>query len=184
LLFGRGEFGLQAVRLTARALLYYAIGLWAFSAVRILAATFFALKDTRTPVIMATVSILANMVLGVVLMGPLDHGGLALATSLASVLNLGLLVHALRKRLGSLGWRRIAQSACKTLGSAAIMGAAVWAVARRFLPAEGGTISEQVAGLLICVVIGLVVYGASAYAIKIPEFVNLIAEVKKETGQK
>jgi len=184
LLFQRGEFGLQAVRLTARALLYYAIGLWAFSAVRIVAATFFALQDTRTPVIMATVSILANMVLGVVLMGPLDHGGLALATSLASILNLGLLVYALRKRLGSLGWRRIARSTCKTLGSAAIMGAVVWFAAGRLIPAEEGTIGERVAGLLACVVIGLAVFGASAYAIKIPEFANLIAEVKKEKGKK
>jgi len=184
LLFQRGEFGLIAVRLTARALLYYAIGLWAFSAVRILAATFFALQDTRTPVIMATVSILANMVLGVALMGPLDHGGLALATSLASILNFGLLVHALRKRLGALGWRSIAQSACKTLGSAAIMGAAVWAAARRLIPTEGGTISQQVAGLLVCVGVGLVVFAASAHAVKIPEFANLIAEVKKETGKK
>jgi putative peptidoglycan lipid II flippase len=49
LLFQRGEFGSDATMLTAYALLYYAIGLWAFSAVRIVVATFFALQDTRTP---------------------------------------------------------------------------------------------------------------------------------------
>ncbi|MBW2515693.1 MAG: murein biosynthesis integral membrane protein MurJ, partial [Deltaproteobacteria bacterium] len=110
-LFQRGEFSPQATLLTAQALLYYAIGLWAFSAVRIVAATFFALKDTRTPMVMASVSILANIGLGIILMKPLAHAGLALATSLASVLNLALLVLALRKKLGSLGWRGIAQSA-------------------------------------------------------------------------
>ena len=184
LLFQRGEFSLQAARLTARALLYYAVGLWAFSAVRIVAATFFALKDTRTPMIMATVSILANIVLGIVLMRPLDHGGLALATSLASVLNLGLLVHALRRKLGSLGWRRIAQSACKTLGSAAFMGTVVWAVARRFIPTEGGTFTELVTGLVACVMIGLIVFGVCSYIIKSPEFTNVVAEVKKGIGKK
>ena len=184
LLFQRGEFSPQAVRLTVRALLYYAIGLWAFSAVRIVAATFFALKDTRTPVIMATVSILANMVLGIILMKPLDHGGLALATSLASVLNLGLLVHALRKKLGSLGLRHIAQSAARTLSSAAIMGMVVWAVARLLIPADGGTFTEQVVGLVACVISGLIVFGVCSYIIKSPEFAFAAAEVKKGIGAK
>jgi putative peptidoglycan lipid II flippase len=184
LLFQRGEFSLQAVRLTVRALLYYAIGLWAFSAVRIVAATFFALKDTRTPVVMATVSILANMVLGIILMKPLDHGGLALATSLASVLNLGLLVHALRKKLGSLGWRRIAQSVAKSLGSAAIMGIVVWAVARLLIPKEGGTVIVRVVGLVACVTIGLIVYGACSYIFKSSESAFVVAEIKKGIGTK
>jgi putative peptidoglycan lipid II flippase len=134
--------------------------------------------------IMAAVSILANIVLGIVLMRPLDLGGLALATSLASVLNLGLLVHALRKKLGSLGWRRIAQSACKTLGSAAIMGTVVWAVARLLIPTEEGKFTELVAGLVVCVMIGLIVFGACSYIVKSPEFANVVAEVKKGIGKK
>ena len=184
LLFQRGEFSLQAARLTVRALLYYAIGLWAFSAVRIVAATFFALKDTRTPVVMATVSILANMALGIILMKPLDHAGLALATSLASILNLGLLVHALRKKLGSLGWRRIAQSAVTSLGSAAIMGTVVWAIAQRLIPAEGGTFAEQVLGVVGCVIIGLIVFGTCSYIFKSPEFAFAVDEIKKGIGAK
>jgi putative peptidoglycan lipid II flippase len=184
LLFQRGEFSLQAARLTARALLYYAIGLWAFSAVRIVAATFFALKDTRTPMIMATVSILANMMLGIVLMGPLAHGGLALATSLASVLNLGLLVIALRRKLGSLGWRRIAKSACKTFGNAAIMGAVVWTVARLLIGTEKSAFSGQLAAVAVCVMIGVVVFGACSYLTRSPEFTNVVAEVKKGIEKK
>ncbi|MCK7504122.1 MAG: hypothetical protein MZV70_08505 [Desulfobacterales bacterium] len=58
------------VRLTAQALSYYALGLWAFSAVRIAVAAFFALQDSRTPVRAATVSILANLLLGAVLHAP------------------------------------------------------------------------------------------------------------------
>ena len=78
-------------------------------------STFYALQDTRTPVEMAVVAILANIVLGVALMGPLQHGGLALATSLASMLNLILLTRVLRRRLGALGWRGIAVSTAKTI---------------------------------------------------------------------
>ena len=177
-LFQRGEFSSDAALLTAQALLYYAIGLWAFSTVRIVAATFFALKDTRTPMVMATISIFANMVLGIVLMKPLAHGGLALATSLASVLNLMLLVLALRKKLGSLGWWRITQSTLKTLGSAAVMGASVWLAAKFFLPAEGAAFIQLLAGLLACVVCGIVVFGVCSYGSKSPEFANMLAEIK------
>jgi len=75
LLFKRGAFDAETTRLTAVALLYYGIGLWAFSAVRIVVSTFYALQDTKTPVRMAVVSVIANIVLGVLLMGPLGPWG-------------------------------------------------------------------------------------------------------------
>jgi putative peptidoglycan lipid II flippase len=178
LLFKRGEFSWQATQLTASALLYYAIGLWSFAAVRIVAATFFALQDTRTPMIMATVSILANILLGIVLMGPLAHGGLALATSLASSLNLGLLLYALHTKLGALGWRSILNSASRTMVSAAIMGAVVWAAARVLIPVEGSKFSELLAGLIGCLIIGVIVFAACCYLIKSPEFVRGIVEAR------
>jgi len=190
LLFKRGEFSWQATQLTAAALLYYAIGLWAFAAVRIVAAAFFALKDTRTPMIMATVSVLANILLGIVLMGPLAHGGLALATSLASSLNLGLLLYALHIKLGSLEWRGILNSVSRTVVSAAIMGAVVWVAARVFIPVEGSKFSELLAGLIGCLIIGVIVFGVCCYLIKSPEFVRGIVEartrlknVDKSSGQ-
>jgi putative peptidoglycan lipid II flippase len=183
-LFQRGEFSPQATQLTAQALLYYAIGLWAFSAVRIVAATFFALKDTRTPLVMATVSILANIGLGIVLMKPLAHAGLALATSLASALNLALLVLALRKKLGSLGWRGIAQSALKTLGSAVVMGATVWVAAKILIPAQGAPFIALLAGVMACVVAGLAVFGGCSYGIKSPEMDNMLAEIKMSVRTK
>ena len=177
-LFQRGEFSPQATLLTAQALLYYAIGLWAFSAVRIVAATFFALKDTRTPMVMASVSILANIGLGIILMKPLAHAGLALATSLASVLNLALLVLALRKKLGSLGWRGIAQSALKTLGSALAMGATVWVAAKVLIPAQGASFIALLSGVMVSVAAGLAIFAGISYGIKSPEMGHMLAEIK------
>jgi len=179
LLFQRGEFSSHATQLTARALLYYAMGLGAFSAVKIVAATFFALKDTRTPMIMALVSILANLVLGIILMRPMAHGGLALATSLASILNLGLLVHALRSKLGSLGWRSIMRSAFTASLGAVIMGVVVWGTGFVFIPPEGGEVTELLSGLVGCILAGLIIYGTCCYLIKSPELLSVIAEVKK-----
>ncbi len=125
LLFQRGAFDFATTHLTAEALLYYSVGLWAFSGVRVVVATFYALQDTKTPVKIAVVSLLVNIVLSVVLMGPMRHGGLALATSVASGVNLVLLVLALRKRLGRIGARGILQSVFKSMASAAVMGVVI-----------------------------------------------------------
>jgi putative peptidoglycan lipid II flippase len=184
LLFQRGEFDAQATRLTAQALLYYSVGLWAFSAVKIVAAAFFAFQDTRTPVIMACISIFANIVLGVVLMKPLAHGGLALATSLASMLNLGLLLVALRTRLGSLGWKSIAQSVCRSLLCSVVMGIAVHMAASFMIPDENSTLSGLIGGVAGSIGVGLCIYGAGSYMIKSPELSRVLVEAGKGIGKK
>lgn len=178
LLFQRGEFGSDATVLTAYALLYYAIGLWAFSAVRIVVATFFALQDTRTPAQTAIISIIANILFGIMLMRPLGHGGLALATTLASVVNLGLLIRALRIKLGQLGGRSIALSACRTMVCSGIMGIVVWKVAVAFFPSGAQSVPALLTGLMVSIVGGLLTYGAVSYLIKSPEFMSIVAEVK------
>ena len=178
LLFQRGEFGSDATVLTAHALLYYAIGLWAFSAVRIVVATFFALQDTRTPAQTAIISIIANILFGIMLMRPLGHGGLALATTLASVVNLGLLMRALRIKLGRLGWRNIALSACRTLACSGIMGIAVWKIAVNLIPSGAQSVSALLMGLMASIAGGLLTYGVVSYLIKSPEFISIVTEVK------
>jgi putative peptidoglycan lipid II flippase len=90
----------QTTRLTSDALLYYALGLWAFSAVRIVVSTFYAMQDTRTPVMMRHHFHCRQHPLGMALMGPMKHCGLALATALSSMVNLALLVLSLRKNWG------------------------------------------------------------------------------------
>ncbi|MBW2325592.1 MAG: murein biosynthesis integral membrane protein MurJ, partial [Deltaproteobacteria bacterium] len=184
LLFERGAFDATTTHLTAYALLYYSIGLWAFSAVRIVVSTFYALQDTRTPVITGAVSVCANIVLGIILMGPMGHGGLALSTSLASMLNLGLLVWALRAKLGALGLKSIAESACKTMICSGIMGTVVWAAALIIIPPEGGTLSGLFFGVLGSILIGLVLYGSFSVLFKSRELEKVMAIARIGTGRK
>jgi len=182
LLFQRGAFDAMTVRMTAVALLYYAVGLWAFSAVRIVVSTFYALQDTRTPVRMAAVSVVANIVLSVILMQGLQHGGLALATSLASMVNLALLLKALRNRLGRLGWEAVRRSIFKTAVCSAAMGLAVWGVAFLAVPSGRDSAARLLLGLVVSIGAGLVSYGAFSYLARIPEF-EMVLSLLRSVGR-
>jgi putative peptidoglycan lipid II flippase len=129
LIFERGAFrGGSSVDLTATALMFYSVGLFAYGAVKVVIPVFYSLKDMKTPVKIAAVAMIANAALAVTLMQFLDLGGLALATALASGLNLTLLVTTLRRRIGRLHGREVARSLARTLCACGIMAAATTAV--------------------------------------------------------
>lgn len=115
LLFEHGEFGRQATLGTASAVLFYSIGLWAFAGIRIIVPVFYSLQDTKTPVKVGFIAVIVNVALNLILMFPLAHGGLALATSLAAVVNFSLLLIILRRRIGRIDGRRIVQSHLKVI---------------------------------------------------------------------
>lgn len=131
LLFQHGEFTYQATLGTAAAVMGYAVGLWAFGGVRIVVSAFYALQDTRTPVKMAIAAVIANILLSLVLMPVLQHTGLALAASLSSILNLGLLIGHLQKKLGLVDWPRILKSHGRVMIASLIMGIICWWVAHQ-----------------------------------------------------
>jgi putative peptidoglycan lipid II flippase len=101
-LFQHGAFDTRATAGTASALIAYSLGLWAFAGVRVVVQAFYALQDTRTPVRAAVAAMLINIALSVLLMGPLQHAGLALATSIASMINFIWLLFLLHMRHGRL----------------------------------------------------------------------------------
>jgi putative peptidoglycan lipid II flippase len=159
------------------------MGLWAFSAVRIVVSTFYALQDTKTPVRIAVISVCANLIFGIVLMGPLGHGGLALATSLASILNLGLLLRALRIKLGMLGLKTIMVSANKTILCSVFMGAAVWATSLFIIPSAEGSLAGLFLGLAGSIAIGFASYGLFSLLLKSRELKEVLAIARKGVGK-
>lgn len=98
-LFQYGAMTQQDVFMAAMSLRAYAFGLLAFMLIKVLAPGYFSRQDTKTPVRIAVWAMLTNMVLNLILIWPLQHAGLALATSLSSFLNAGLLFAGLY-RLG------------------------------------------------------------------------------------
>jgi putative peptidoglycan lipid II flippase len=128
LLFTRGSFGEEAARSSATALSYYSIGLVPISLSRVLTSAFYSLKDTATPVWVALGAFFCNAIACVLLVGPMGFGGLALATSIAGVLNMVILFVILSRRLGSFGGGAVLSAAIKNVIASGIMGAAIYLV--------------------------------------------------------
>ena len=126
ILFQRGAFAADATMLTAHALFCFTIGLWAVAGVRVVVNVFYALQDVWTPVKVASLSIIFNFAMCLVLMEPMKHAGLALAVSLSSMLNLMTLLLILRMRLGRLGIKKVIFSLVKILLSSGVMGMVVY----------------------------------------------------------
>lgn len=110
-LFGYGAFAEHDVAMAARSLVAYAGGLVGFMLIKVLAPGFFARQDTKTPVRIGVIAMVANMALNLLLVFPLAHAGLALATTLSAWLNAALLLRGLRREnvyAPGPGWRRFA----------------------------------------------------------------------------
>ena len=160
-LFERGAFGAGESSATAGALVAYAAGLPAFVLIKVLAPGYFARQDTKTPVRIAILCLVVNVALNVALMGPLAHVGIALATTLAGWLNVGLLAAGLARRGYLKPDGRLKRRLPRMIAAAAGMAALLWAVA---FGLEGPleTAGFRIAALAAIVVAGLVGYGGLA----------------------
>lgn len=97
-LFAHGKFTAFDAVMTQRSVITYAVGLQSFMLVKILAAAFYSKQDTKTPVKIALVTVVINIILNAALIVPLAHAGLALASSLGSWFNSFILIYVLHKR--------------------------------------------------------------------------------------
>jgi putative peptidoglycan lipid II flippase len=139
LLLEHGQFDHVSTLGVSAALLCYAVGLWAFAGVRIVSQAFYALQDTKTPVKIAVAALFTNILLSAAFLSwtELAHGGLALAASLASMLNITLSTVFLRKKIGRMDGRRIALSLLRIVPASIVMGAIGWWVSKQ--PVWSGT---------------------------------------------
>ncbi len=166
-LFHYGAFNANDVRMSASALMAFSLGLLGFLLVKVLAPGFYARQDTKTPVRIGIVAMLANIVLSLVLVYPLKHVGLALAISLAAFLNAALLYRWLRKHdvyRPLPGWGIFLLRV--TIAAAAMGVLLAWGVGDigKWLAAS---VSERVIQLTLWVVAGLVTYAGFILALGI-----------------
>lgn len=125
ILFQRGAFTAQSTDMTLVALELFAVGLFAHAGLETLTRAFYAMHDTATPVRIGIASVGLNIVLSLALLAPLAQGGLALANSIATTLEMLVLLFLLRPRLGGVDGKTIAMSALKMLVGAIVMAIAM-----------------------------------------------------------
>jgi putative peptidoglycan lipid II flippase len=156
LLYQRGAFQESATQAVYVALVCFTLGLVGQVSLELVARTFFAQKDTVTPLLLAVASGLVSVGLGVLLMQPLGYGGLALANSIAVSAEVVALLLILRRRLAGVEGRLLVVTLAKALAASAVMGLVLVLVL--------GAARERQAGVLVVLIVGVVTGGAAYVA--------------------
>ncbi|MBT9169566.1 MAG: putative lipid II flippase MurJ [Syntrophomonadaceae bacterium] len=185
LLFERGAFDVAATGMTAIALFYYALGIYAHAANALLSRVFFALQDTSTPIKLGLLSTGLNIVLNLILVRFMAHGGLALATSISGTVLFLMLAVTLRRRLGHMDGWRLLRSISKFAAASVLMGLAVAAAYRYsaifFNPALFSHLLLQTA---ILILLGGAIYFAAAALLRTEEPGWLLRRMREMVSQK
>ena len=167
LLLQYGKFDAYSTQLIAWALLWYAAGLVGHCIVEVLSRSFYALHDTRTPVLVGSIAMGLNVLLSVMLsqwfahIGWMPHGGLALANSLATGLEASALLLLMRRRLGGLQGQRLLDGTLRSGLATLVMGLVLWGWgwlshdAPAWIGALGGALTGGLAYVLAIAALGV-----------------------------
>ena len=184
--YQHGDFTEHTARMTALALACYAPGLVVFSLIKVLVPVFYARQDMRTPVKVGIACSLLNLVLNLILMWPLRHAGIAIATVAASTVHVIILALLVHRQDGSPGWRNIAFAACRLLIPTAVMTLAALATWNYILTigSTGGCHPKlnAVIALTAAIACGGVVYLTAAFACRCREAHELLDVLRRRRG--
>ncbi|HWQ43166.1 MAG TPA: murein biosynthesis integral membrane protein MurJ [Desulfosporosinus sp.] len=183
-LFQHGHFTAQDTLTTAIPLFYFAIGISSQSVIQILPRAFYALQDTWTPVILGIIAMAVNIMAMVLLIGPLAHGGLAFATTIAAFVNMILLFCVLRRRLGQMdGWAMFWTSV-KSLVASLFMAVVIWVWSEFLTPLIGIRTIASLIVLLTGTVIGALVFAGMAKILRMEEFRQTMGLLHRKIGKR
>lgn len=178
-IFQRGEFSAHEALETSRALSAQALGIWLVAGVRQLVAVFYAVGDTRSPVIVAAVDLAVFLTLALALRGPWGHVGISAAVTGASAAQFLLLFWLIRRHLPHLGLHELVPSVLRTLLAALVALAAALAVVHATAPwLTGGGLARLVPGTAAATTFGLL-FLVSARVLRSPELSTLVEPVQR-----
>lgn len=172
---------------TGAALAYYTVGLTAYSAVRVLAPAFYALKDTRVPMMASLFSIITNYVVAkstVDYLG-MGHRGLALSISVVSLVNFALLFVFLRRKVGKIEGGKLLSTFVKVMAAATVMGAICWVVSHQIEALLGkASLGARLIDVGVSIAIGIVVFYVAARIFKVGELDQMVRAFKRKFGSR
>lgn len=175
LLFQRGEFGAQSVAETVLALQFYSIGLFAHSGLEILTRAFYAMHDTKTPVFVGVGAMGLNIALSLSFISPLAQGGLALANSLATILETATLFFLLHRRMTDIDANRIGVSVARIVAASLVMALAISLFTNSL--ASIGSISIAIGATIV----GGAVYFITMLLLRSDEMVFIFKRMRPQT---
>ncbi len=176
-LYQRGEFTPETTRMVAWALVWYTTGLVFHSIYEVLVRAYYSMHDTKTPVIVGAAAMTLSIILSLLFsslfstLGWLSHGGLALAVSVSTALEVTTLLFIMRKRLQGLEGTGILK-ALKSASIGTLVMVAVLLLWVRFIPK-----SPDIFVALGGVTLGLVSYGLMLLILRVPEVKTLLAKI-------
>lgn len=173
LIYQHGRFTPFDTQQTAAALVFYSLGLFAFAGAKITVPVFYALNDTRLPVLGSFLTVAANLVFINLTLAPLQHRAIALSTSLSMVVNFLFLAVMLYRKVGGYGVGYLLLNLAKVTAAALVMGLAVAWVYPHGRAFCGSGITGQLLSLTGTILLGVGLYGALIAVLRIPEFQDL-----------
>jgi putative peptidoglycan lipid II flippase len=184
--FQYGLFSERSADRTAGALVFFAIGLVGHIVVHVLTRAFYAMQDTRTPVLWAIIAVAINVPLMIWLVGPMGVEGLALALSISAVLEVIGLLWALHRRIDSVEEADVVRSAGRSAVAAVAAGLLMLGgltVVRDVLPdALVGGLSRLLV-VAILTTAGGIIYVLVASALRAPEIGLLRSLLARRRGR-
>ena len=179
LLFGWGNFQFYSIKATSFGLLCYSFGLIAYSTNQIMRRAFYAVKDTKTPLKIACLSMVINIILNLVLMWPLKLGGLALATSISATCSMVALFILFDKKIGRMDWHGIRDTLYRLLPASAIMAITCWFTLKWMICIEGNLLTVRLIQFFVPAFAGTISFLLISYFLKLKELRHVFALIEK-----
>lgn len=173
LIYARGAFSNAALDMTSGALFYYSLGIFGYAMRHVLFNVFYAMQDSKTPMINGSIAVILNIILNIILSRVMGVNGLALATSISALVSVLLLFISLRIKIGYLGLKNLSYTFIKVLTASAFMGL----ISRLTYYIFG---VESNLSLLLAVIVGVLSYTIIVYNMNIREVDNLVKGFKNK----
>ncbi len=183
-LYERGSFDATSTQMVAWALLWYALGLTGHSLVEVLSRAFYAMHDTKTPVLVGVAAMTGNILLSFFFsrffsqIGWLPLGGLALANTVATAVECLVLLAIMRRRLNGVGGKQILRTGALALAGSTMMGLILFGWMALF-----GNFNKFLV-LAVGVILGVGVYGVMLWLLKVPEAGAIVRRIKGKLAEK
>ena len=184
LIFEHGAFTAADTLATAQALSWYATGLFAYAAIKVMVPVFYAIGDTRYPVIGSFLGVGANLIIINLVIAALQHKGIAFSTSCAMMLNFFFLGVVLYRKLDGYPLSYLLQGLGKILLATLSMAAVVWGLRQLLASWLEGMLVQQLVAVAGIIAVAALVYGVLLQVLGLPEFNLLYAKLRQRFSRR